>query len=471
MGKTTLLRAIEKDLVDGKDVYAASGTLLIPIYIDGLALPRPLRDSMLWGEIYCQTSLALGHSSRPPNHEIDFRDFLSNCSTILAESESVPRVIVLLDEIEHVVANEWAGAFFANWRSLITNHPSLSPCFCAVFSGARELEALQHDIGSPLMDVLEWRSLRSLDYEEAAELIRVPSRIAAQDDVVRRIFDETGGHPMITQYVMQRAIASAATLGMQEASAAVADFERKRHWQFADWWNKYCSSTARQIYVNLPFDGSWKPVSKIAGEFGGYESDKALEILQHVGIAEVDAEGANVRRRGSMFSRWQRIVGNVGDAAAPDEEISRLLSSLGPSFRDKYVSAWRIYSAPMPNYSGAVSEMRDTITLVLHRLAPDADVEAQPSFKFENDLTKPTRRQRVLYILGARAKEQAKSVASDDELLDTLASQVAVAVAASYAQASALTHTTAPRPLAFRALKQGESILAQILSRQDGLES
>ena len=140
-----------------------------------------------------------------------------------------------------------------------------------------------------------------------------------------------------------------------------------------------------------------------------------------------------------------------------------MLAAHGIELRDKYLSAWAIYSTEMPNYSEAVSEMRDTITLILHKLAPDSAVEGQPGFQYEAGLSKPSRRQRVNYIFGARGKEQGKSVASDDELLETLASQVAVSLTSTYSTASALTHTTATRPLAYRALKQGESILAQLL--------
>lgn len=167
-----------------------------------------------------------------------------------------------------------------------------------------------------------------------------------------------------------------------------------------------------------------------------------------------------------MFSRWQQKNGSVAQGASSfDSGLASLLDRLERGFREKYVSAWTIYGQEMPNYSGAVSEMRDLITQTLHKVAPDAAVEGQPGFKFEKNLTKPTRRQRVMFLFGVENREQGQAVAGDDELLEAHSVQLAGIVSKAYANASALTHTTATRPLAYQAIKQAESILAQLISR------
>jgi Predicted pPIWI-associating nuclease len=470
MGKTTILRAIESDLKNGSGIWKSSGTHLIPIYIDGLSLPRPLDAGFLWKEILgrIQSELAIsGEHQTDVNGPVDFYDFVASTKNLLSRSEQVPHVIVIFDEIEHILVTDWAASFFANWRALLSNTPDVSNYFSAVFSGARELEELQHDIGSPLMDILEWRSLRSLSYKDTSELIREPTNLDVEDSVIDLIFENTGGHPMVIQYVMQEILNDSASITLfEKAGKAITNFESRRSWQFSDWWYKYCIEESRTVYSRLPRDFKNTEVSVISTEFGSYSTAKALEILQHVGLVEVSESGDSIRRRGSMFSRWQIQQGRSTDGIAVDSNLAEMLGKLKNEMRDKYISAWAIYSTDMPNYSGAVSEMRDTITMVLHELAPDTNVEAQPNFKFEPDLTKPTRRQRVMYIFGVKGKEQAKSVASDDELLATLASQVSVAVASTYSNASALTHTTATRPLAYRSLKQGESILVQLLSQR-----
>jgi hypothetical protein len=466
MGKTTILRAVEKELRSSMQIYSDSGTAIVPVYIDGLTLPRPLTAQMIWGRILYELNLKLAPHLNSLETPMDFSEFLLCCSQLFSTVEKVPKAIIIFDEIEHIVTHEeWAGAFFANWRALLSNFPDISGNVCAVFSGAREMTSLQHDIGSPLMDVLEWTSLRNLDLPDTYRLMTEPAGLAIDNAVVAFAFEETGGHPMILQYIMQKILNGSHLINSESISRAILDFEKQRAWQFAEWWEKYCDTSSQKIYVSLPIDHSFKKVAVYVDEMGGYEASKAIEILQHVGIAELSADGSQVRRRCLMFSRWATQYARRVAGTAYDAEIAALLEALNPAFREKYISAWAIYDKDMPNYSGAVGEMRDLVTLVLHLVAPDHLIEAVPGFKFERDQNKPTRRQRVTFLFGVANREQGKAVASEDELLEAHALQVASVVTKSYANASALTHTTASRPLAYVAIKQAESILAQLVSR------
>jgi hypothetical protein len=466
MGKTTVLRSVERDLLSGIQIYSDSGTMIVPIYIDGLTLPRPLSAQFIWGRIYHELNTRLAQILEETEAPLEFSDFVRKCSELFEMSEKVPRAIVLFDEIEHIIAHqEWAGSFFANWRALLSNFPYVSGHICAVFSGAREMANLQHDIGSPLMDVLEWRSLRNLDLMDSRRLMIEASGLVIPDDQVNLAFDETGGHPMILQYVMQKYYNNSTNGVESRIKDCIHEFEVKREWQFSEWWNKYCDATSQLVYTSLPADHSYKNVASIAAELGGYEASKALEILQHVGIAELNGDHSKAKRRCRMFTRWALKYALNVSSIAFDAHLAALLEEMNPFLREKYVSSWAIYNQLMPNYSGAVSEMRDLVTQVLHLVAPNELVESQPNFKFENDLTNPTRRQRVMYLFGVSSKEQGKALASEDELLELNATQLAALLSKSYANASALTHTTASRPLAYTAMKQAESIVAQLVSR------
>lgn len=466
MGKTTVLRLIERDILNGTQIYSDSGTIIALVYIDGLTLPRPLTAQFIWGHIYKELNSKLGHQSVFYTQPMEFSDFVKSCSELFEKSEKLPRAIILFDEIEHIIVHqEWAGAFFANWRALLSNFPGISGHICAAFSGAREMSNLQHDIGSPLMDVLEWRSLRNLDLTDTRRLMTEASNLIFSDELIELTFDETGGHPMILQYIMQKYF-NHSTAGTEcSIQNCVLDFESKRAWQFSEWWNKYCDANSQLVYSSLPEDHSYKNVASIAAELGGYEASKALEILQHVGIAELSADHSQAKRRCRMFTRWAVKYSVNASSIAFDSQLATLLEKKNSALREKYVSSWAIYNQTMPNYSGAVSEMRDLVTQVLHLVAPDDLVVSQPNFKFEKDLTTPTRRQRVMYLFGVTAREQGKAVASEDELLEINATQLSAVLTKSYANASALTHTTASRPLAYTAMKQAESIVAQLLSR------
>lgn len=464
MGKTTVLRFVEDKLHSEKEALRASGTQIVPIYIDGLALPRPLKAELVWRKILKNICSVLGSGDQPFPAEVDFTEFLELVSGVLARAEFVPKIVVIIDEIELFLIYDWADSFFGNWRALLSNYPEVSKYFSAVFSGAREMINLQHDIGSPLGDVLEWRNLQSLSDEESYSLMAEPLQLIIDDKVLKRAYEETGGHPMIVQYLMQKSLNLLSGVTLESVELSIKDFEVNRAWQFSDWWEKYCDENSRRIYSSLPIDMTPVPVSVFANELGGHNASKAFQILQHVGIVNISDENDCIQRRGMMFSRWQVSFGNHAQSKlALDLSLAALLEAVHPDYRAKYVSAWTIYEQVMPNYSGAVSEMRDLITLILHSFAPDDQVMAQPGFKLDRDQTKPTRRQRVMFVFKEK-REQGKAVASDDELLDSNAARLASIIGTAYSNASALTHTTASRELAFASLKQSESILVQLIS-------
>ena len=90
---------------------------------------------------------------------MDFSEFLRAAERLISNSSLSVRVVVMFDEIEHLIIADWADSFFANWRALLSNTPSITKNFGAVFSGAKEMFRLQDDVGSPLMDSV-YRFLR-----------------------------------------------------------------------------------------------------------------------------------------------------------------------------------------------------------------------------------------------------------------------------------------------------------------------
>ncbi|MEN8217012.1 MAG: hypothetical protein ABFS56_11710 [Pseudomonadota bacterium] len=200
-------------------------------------------------------------------------------------------------------------------------------------------------------------------------------------------------------------------------------------------------------------------------EFGKQTYD-ALDILQHIGIAQAEDDCFAFRFSGKMFQHWYQLYGSIADAPVHDREIYDKLTSIAPELADKYLSAWQIYQTDLRNYSGAASEIRDTFTQVLHKLAPDDQVIAQPNFALEGELKKPTRRQRIMYVMqqrypkAKRSKAMAKEIASDIDILET---QLAKVVQKAYEEASGMTHTTATREQVYPLLKRFDNILAQLV--------
>ena len=132
---------------------------------------------------------------------VDFSAFKNIMAPVLIKSPERPRIIVLFDEIEPVTTHEWSGGFWANWRVLLSNTPGVSEYFTAVFAGAHELAELRHEVGSPLADILEWQSLRCLDFEDACSLMQEPVEREWPEPFLTQVYKETGGHPFLLQYV------------------------------------------------------------------------------------------------------------------------------------------------------------------------------------------------------------------------------------------------------------------------------
>lgn len=465
MGKTTLLRRVEKELRAGIEQWRAGGLFVIPIYIDGLALPWSLSEELIWSRILENLHSATLDRLAPLGEPLTFDNFKETVQPILSEASDRPRVIVLFDEIEPIDVREWSDSFFDHWRALLSNTPGLSEYFTAVFAGAREMTNLQRDITSPLADVLEWRPLHLLDYEDSVRLMQEPSGIEWETAFMQRVWSETGGHPMLIQYIMQQTCSlTTPEIAAQSLSMATQKFSREHKRQFAQWWEKYCTPTAQRIYQRLPDDGSPLSLSTLVREFGLNDANDALEILQHVGLSVAEADETRYRYAGEMFRRWFRIYGTMTEAPLHDTELSARLGNISPNLAAKYLSAWKIYQSDLPNYSGVLVELRGVLESLLDRYAPNSVVQNEPNFKFETDRKEPTLRQRLRHMARQQYDaERAKEIVSDYNLFEINSEALSRLATMAHRTASGMAHDTATREMAFRALKQWDSILAQLI--------
>lgn len=373
-----------------------------------------------------------------------------------------------------LVCEDWADGFLANFRALLSNTPGLSECMTTVFAGAREMALLQRDITSPLADIIEWRNLRVLDFEDACRLMQEPSGLEWSDAFLERVYRQSGGHPMLLQYIMQYVCSDSLEMAEQLLANAVETFAREHQRQFSQWWSRYCSADARRVYARLPDDGSLLALRQLTREFGSTSANEALAILEHVGLAIADEERMAFRYSGEMFRAWYRAYGRYDLEALSrhDPDIYARLRTVKELLGDKYLSAWKIYENPeLPNYSAAIGEMRETLTQLLEIVAPRADVEAEPGFTLERDQKTPTRRQRIRYAVRQMySKDRAKEIASDYSLLEVewerlehFAEHLPQLVGRAYSTASGMTHTTGTREQVYQALKQWDAILAYLL--------
>ena len=459
MGKTTLLRRVEQELRAGMEQWRAGGLFIIPIYMDGHVLPKTPEG--VWGYLLRQLQTWLPDLKAPPL--ADYAAFQETLSGMLSTLSERPRVVVMFDEVEGIIESSWGVDFFENWRAFLSNTPEMSEYVTAVFAGARDLEALSNDITSPLKDILEWRSLRLLDSEDAYALMQEPIDTQWPLSFLQAAYRETGGHPMLIQYIMQTICEQHPAVPEESLRLAVKRFLDERSWQFESWWTRYCTPLAQLVYARLPDSGETIPKYMLVEEFGSRVND-ALEVLQHVGIIASEDDGFQLRFAGEMFRRWYRLNGSLLEDSKHDLEVHRRLQTVNPNLAGKYLSAWRIYEEHLPNYSGVLVELRGVLELLVDNRAPREQVIASSWFKPEPGNTEPTLRQRIRYMaLRQYDNERSKELIHDYNLLETQCDQLAQLATKAARTASGMVHDFASREQAYRALKQWDGILIQLL--------
>lgn len=114
--------------------------------------------------------------------------------------------------------------------------------------------------------------------------------------------------------------------------------------------------------------------------------------------------------------------------SAVETKICKTLQSINPFFGDAYTQIIiDLGQEERASFRGTVHEMRELLRGLLNHFAPDAEVIAQKGFRFETGQTKPTRTQRMAFILKARQTNSAhidpatKATSYLDVQLDILA--------------------------------------------------
>lgn len=355
MGKTTLLRRVEKDLLS----YPRDrGLLILPVYIEALALSSNFALSSVYQEIANYVSQQLNRAI-----DVDIHCRCSNAMDFISYLQSVVdtitsyrlQIIFLFDEVEPIIKTDWGRSFFANWRSLLHNTPGLSLYISAVFAGASEMFEIAQDIGSPLGNILVWREMEPFSQADTAKVMCEPCNHIWPDNLIINVYDLTGGHPFLIQYVMQTVYSYNDTGKALEAlNYARSQFLNEQRVVFQAWWDKFNNITPA-IYTQLVQQGPLPRKTILTGF--GEAANRALSVLAHTGVIYIDWETDHVVIAGSLFKEWfsQFAVVTVTPTLADQvdsllKQVERQLRSLLANHLDnKYKPNWlqqRIKSNP-----------------------------------------------------------------------------------------------------------------------------
>jgi hypothetical protein len=184
MGKTTLLRRVEKDLLAYSYRAQSGGLLILPAYIETGSIQSDDSPDRIFQAVLDLLMKALyrlidvSSSNDQPVNRANFSDHL--LKIIDSCQNHRPQIILLFDEVEPITKMPWGRSFFANWRSLLHNTPNLSEYVSAVFAGSSEMFEIAKDIGSPLGNILVWRELELFNQEDTKLLMTIPSFATVQ---------------------------------------------------------------------------------------------------------------------------------------------------------------------------------------------------------------------------------------------------------------------------------------------------
>lgn len=340
MGKTTLLRRVEADLKERSQQWATGGLLVIPVYIDGLSLSHPITSEQIIDFIVkgitrwvVSDKNSMANSRERPLSLNPFTAQLARYIEDINASNRRPQIIVLFDEIEPILNCNWGKGFFANWRALLNNEPAVSPYISAVFAGASEMFQLARDVGSPLGNILSWRELRLFSAEDTSSLVNEPTNNCLPPDFAERVFQETGGHPALIQYLMRFVCdrdLDAATQSLEQAIETFYLYERDK---FEKWWGNF-SPLAQQVYAQISSAGTSISRQFLIQAFNSTDIGRALDILCHTGVVSYDSRQDSYTAAGQMFPRWFNQFGIVQTTPELSERVDRLLRDVERALRN-----------------------------------------------------------------------------------------------------------------------------------------
>jgi len=312
IGKTSLLYQIQDRLL--KQLHGGSDTI-ISTYID-LQAVVPCDRSTFFRDLAAAIARSVQRQggilvSVPESLAGDpYSTFCQQVWAIFdqcAEHIDSVRFVLLIDETEQLLGHPWTEDVVSNLRHLI-NTSDLQPFVTLVVAGFKEVHdyaMVEEGIGSRFGDAVYWTKLGVLTEKDARDLVTVPLGGVVREEVVRTVYELSGGHPFIIQYLMDEAYKPDPTdITAADVAEASRQFSRKVR-VFSSWEGKF-TNLDRQVYWALAQTGRALAPDAVQGlvtsrtELGATED--SLEFLTYTGVvAEQDGKYTAV---GEMYRDW-----------------------------------------------------------------------------------------------------------------------------------------------------------------------
>lgn len=315
MGKTSFLEALERALRQAIVEQPPDRPLPLPLFIDftgadvtsAHAFLRCVIQESAGGWPHPDGRLIPGlpdasPGQGPPGHE--FRDLLKLWAQQVSDAfHRPPRLILLLDECEHIVNHAWTTGLYRVLRFVLDN-ASARHLLNVVMAGSHRFHTQVYQAGSPLENILQYHDYRlyAFDRVSAEALIQEPTGQRTPPAVAEAVWAESGGHPFLIQYLMHTLCKGdlAASTPADVVTAAVG-FPRGRP-DFHKWLDAM-GPTAVAAYRTLVEAGVPCSVAAIRARITPADNlEGILEALRYHGL--VGGHDDTYWATAGMFRRW-----------------------------------------------------------------------------------------------------------------------------------------------------------------------
>lgn len=262
IGKTSLLRQVERRLKAFQLEQSTSNYLVIPLFLDmlqlGDATPGDFlgKAGHLLNRYLSKTSLLFTVSTQiktlleAVKSDAEPLDAFTDALTEFVEAAHPyqVRIVFLIDDLWRVKHQEKNEPLTPIIRALAID-PALDQVVVSVITGSyHEIDPNTNQPGSPLDAILKQINLHVFDEEQSLALINKPTQGEIPAEVAHEIFLETGGHPFLLQALMSELCEyeNLTQLTTEDIQQATSHFLKERR-DFERWGEKL-SEADRKVY-------------------------------------------------------------------------------------------------------------------------------------------------------------------------------------------------------------------------------
>jgi hypothetical protein len=158
-----------------------------------------------------------------------------------------------------------------------------------------------------------------------------------------------------------------------------------------------------------------------------------------------------------------RRPGGIVVASPTERLIIETLSRLVPAAAVSYEQCLLDLSQGQRlSYRGVAHELREVLRETLNYLAPDSVVMAEPGFRLELEMTRPTQKQKALYVL--RKRKLSREAMSAPELTVSMVEELGASITrTAYTRGAKDSHTVSSAPEVRQLKMYIDAVLGELL--------